>query len=1038
MAQYSLAVGQSRLYFRLLQPRQNPTALNDNIFAGGLQNTYAFHRIGTLEFLYSLPEFPDRHKRKSFDKIMLRADHKLSLLERIDRQMVVGDIVQHEEYGSGILRSGWEGFLQVEFPSGTKDFTDKDDLCLLPGKLEKSWRLFPSDEIEKRYKEAIAAIRDVFRDDFINADEKYDGEPSNYIGRKEYEKEKIDFVRSWLKDNLPKSNAGSQQLPDAEQLHAIATVNGLVQVVARAGSGKTATLVIRAYFMMKHCRVAPSAMLLLAFNRKAANEIRRRILLLLEPRAEFSIRAEIEKRGKEVQAGRRADWGEIEAEAVDSVASTFQAALPHVMTFHALAYAIVHPEESLLYNGAEVESQGLSKTFQRVIDDFLQDADCKNRIRELMLAHFREDWDRIVEGRYDQTKDELLKYRRSLPRESIGGEYVKSYGEKVIADFLFEHDISYKYERNYWWGGLNYRPDFTIFKTSRSGVIIEYFGLAGDPDYDEMSIEKRRYWRSKPDWELIEFSPADFRANGAEGFIDQLKRTLREQGLVLNRLSEDEIWIRVRDRAIDRFTSAAVGFVGRCRKRSLSSRDLGSLIDAHEPLSLVESIFLDLVHDLYAAYLQRLVSTGEEDFDGLLQRAASAVSSGRTRFERKTGGGDLRKICYAFVDEFQDFSDLFYRLLQSVRQENPGIQLFCVGDDWQAINGFAGSDLRFFSDFERWIGKFKKLYISTNYRSSRSIVDVGNALMRGHGKPAVANSKEIGSVFLVDVAQFEPALIEKKRHPGDVITPIASRIVSKALTEGKEVVLLCRRNGMPWFINFQEHGQGGKGLFSYLELLRSFFSKAHAEDISISTVHKYKGLEKPVVIVMDAVARSYPLIHPDWAFSRILGDSPESIAREERRLLYVALTRAIDKLFIVTERQSFSPFIEEMAETMRLNKIDWGKFPAVKSKSMRLLVQIGNQEGRGTSPTYAIKDQLRASGYQWQNTGSTGWTKGFQADGFDISLIQREVWASAADGIEVRILDESDCVVARFVVDAGTWVCAFDNLVSVQAADDVA
>ena len=110
---------------------------------------------------------------------MLRADYKLSLLERIDRQMVVGDIVLHEAYGSGILRSGWEGLLQVEFPSGTVSFTDKDGLCLLPGKLEKSWKLFPSDEIEKRYKVAIEAIRNAFRDNFINADEVYDGEPSN-------------------------------------------------------------------------------------------------------------------------------------------------------------------------------------------------------------------------------------------------------------------------------------------------------------------------------------------------------------------------------------------------------------------------------------------------------------------------------------------------------------------------------------------------------------------------------------------------------------------------------------------------------------------------------------------------------------------------------------------------------------------------------------------------------------------------------------------------------------------------------------------
>ena len=969
---------------------------------------------------------------------MLRADHKLSLLDRVDRQMVVGDLVAHEAYGVGTLRSGWEGFLQVEFQSGTVHFTDQDGLCLLPGKSENYWTLFPSDQIEKRYAEAIATIRKAIREDFIIADEIYEGDPSNYVGRKEFEDEKTRFVQSWLKNNLPKTSVGTLQLPDAEQLIAIATVNGHVQVIARAGSGKTATLVIRAYFMMKHCRVDPNAMLLLAFNRKAANEIRRRILILMEPMAESSIKAELERRGSKAQSGRRIDWGEIEVDVVDSVAKSLRVALPHVMTFHALAYAIVHPEESLLYNGAEGESQGLSKAFQQVIDDHLQSPDFKSRIRELMLAHFKEDWDRIVAGRYDQTKDELLRYRRSLPRESIGGDYVKSYGEKLIADFLFEHDISYKYERNHWWGEVNYRPDFTIFKTPKSGVVVEYFGLAGDPDYDEMSSDKRRYWRSKPNWDLVEFSPADIRESGAEGFANRLKASLQEHGIPCIRLSEDEIWQRVRDRAIDRFTNASIGFVGRCRKQSLSPQDLRALIDSYQPLSSVESMFLDLVHVLYAAYLDRLVATGEEDFDGLMQRAASVVLSGRTRFERKSGGGDLRNIRYAFIDEFQDFSDLFYRLLGSIRSANNAVQLFCVGDDWQAINGFAGSDLRFFADFERWIGKCKKLHISTNYRSSRSIVEVGNALMSGQGKPAVPHLKEAGSVYLIDTTQFEPSLIEKQRHPGDVITPITSRIVSNSLTEGKDVVLLCRRNGMPWFINFREHGQGeSRGLSSYLDLLRSLFSKGLSDCITISTAHKFKGLEKPVVVVMDAVARSYPLIHPDWAFSRILGDSPEKIAKEERRLFYVALTRAVDKLFIITERQSISPFIEEMSKGIRLARLDWSQYPAIKSKSARLLVQVGNQEGRGISPTYAIKDQLKASGYQWQSTGWTGWTKGFQAVGFEISRIQQEVWASAADGIEVRILDETECLVAKYFVDAGNWICVADNFASLQVSDDL-
>lgn len=97
-------------------------------------------------------------------------------------------------------------------------------------------------------------------------------------------------------------------------------------------------------------------------------------------------------------------------------------------------------------------------------------------------------------------------------------------------------------------------------------------------------------------------------------------------------------------------------------------------------------------------------------------------------------------------------------------------------------------------------------------------------------------------------------------------------------------------------------GDQGKGKGGYIELIRSLFPKSVSDRITISTAHSYKGLEKPTVIVMDAVARSYPLIHPDWVFSRVLGDSLEKIICEERRLLYVAMTRAAEKLVITTDK----------------------------------------------------------------------------------------------------------------------------------------
>lgn len=889
-------------------------------------------------------------------------------------------------------------------------------------------------QAKARREALLRQLRNLFVSDYLGAEKFYEDECSQVIPADEFQRERTAFVRSWLAKNAGGKRAHSA---DDEQLAAIATVNGHVQVTARAGSGKTTTLVYRAFFLMKHCGVSPNEMLLLAFNRKAALEMRRRLLALFDPTAESAVSGEIKRRQSDQSGSRSRNRRDgIEAQAVDAVAAERNTRLPHVMTFHALAYAIVHPEESLLYDDSEGEGLGLSRAFQFVVDDHLQMPEYRGKIRELMLAHFREDWDRIVEGCYDQSREELLRFRRSLPTESLGGDYLKSYGEKVIADFLFEHDVAYKYERNHWWSGINYRPDFTIFRTPKSGVIIEYFGLKGDADYDEMSEDKRRYWEGKRDWSLIEFSPRDITKGTLESFRARLRHELETNNIRCEPLSEEEIWHRVRERAIDRFTSAMVGFVGRCRKRSLTPSGLRALIDSYTSLSSVEEMFLELGHTLYAAYLTRLAATGEDDFDGLMQRAAASVDSGSVLFERKSGGGDLSKLRHIFIDEFQDFSDLFYRLLSAIFKSNPSVELFCVGDDWQAINGFAGSDLRFFENFEEYVGTAQRLNISTNYRSHRAIVSIGNALMDGFGVKAQAHRSEPGRVLLSDLQEFEPFLTEKQRHPGDAITPAVLRVVNRALADGLDVVLLCRRNGLPWFVNYQESDiSRGRGLDRYLELLRSFFPKGLKERITISTAHKYKGLEKPMVIVLDAVARSYPLIHPDWVFSRILGDSPETIAREERRLFYVALTRAIDSLVIFTEQRTKSPFLEDLERKQVARKISWDEFPPVRGATTRLVVKVGNQDGRGGAPTFAIKDYLKAAGYQWQNKGWPAWAKSYPAEGFAVNALESELWAAEADGIEVRILDDTESVIAHYSIDGGNWRCWLDQLDSLNLGE---
>jgi DNA helicase IV len=690
-------------------------------------------------------------------------------------------------------------------------------------------------------------LKNHFDQYFPNSHSFYQAKCTEHISFKDYQVQKSNFVQSWVQQHLNSTT-------DIEQAAAIGTIENHVQVVARAGSGKTSTLVNRALFLQKHCGVAPDEMLLLAFNRKAAEEIQERLT------------------------------------------SKLKSSIPHVMTFHALAYALVHPEETILFDEPDGE-QGKSLTVQdNIINEYIRnkalDPLLHEEIRTLMMAHFREDWERIVlnENNKSSKNTQMLHYLRLLPSEGLDGKHYKSFGEKVIANFLFEHDIPYKYERNFWWNEINYHPDFTI--GDNQGIIIEYFGIEGNPEYDAMSAKKRHYWQNKPNWHLLEFFPRDFKPDGEKGFCALFKQSLEDNGIVCKRLSEEEIWQRIKDNTINHFTKVVAQFIQRCRKLSLTSAELVKKIDSHECISDVEQRFLKIANKFYQSYLEHLKATGKDDFDGLMQKAAEVVASGQTVFRRKSGTGDLKRIQYMMIDEYQDFSDLFYRLIKAVREQNPQANFFCVGDDWQAINGFAGSDLRFYQDFEQFFQPSGKLNISTNYRSASSIVEIGNTLMQGLGVSARANKSDIGKVEIVDLGIFQPTHKEEEEHRGDILTPAILRLVNKVINEGKEVVLLSRKNSLnslPWYVNYakiRNLPRNGK-LENFLKLLRFHLPEDLQHKLTISTAHKYKGLEKKVVIVLDAVPRCYPLLHPDLMFTRIFGDTIERVVEEERQVKYL-------------------------------------------------------------------------------------------------------------------------------------------------------
>jgi len=799
-----------------------------------------------------------------------------------------------------------------------------------------------------RKKALFRRLKDAFQRDFLSADRILAADPdAELISSKEYADIKNQFVREW-------TDKGLKQPLDFEQATAVTAIGGDIQVIARAGSGKTRTLVTRAIFLQKHCQVSPREILLLAFNKKAAEEVKGKLAKVL---------------GQD---------------------------LPHVMTFHALAYALVHPDEALLYDDAQSDQFGLSREVQEVIDEHIRSEDYGNRIRDLMLAHFREEWEHIVAGGFQLTMEEFLSHRRALPRQSLNGDYVKSFGERVIANALFEHGIEYRYERNFRWNGVNYRPDFTIFTGNRAGVIIEYFGLKGDPDYDEMSEAKHKFWAGRDGWKFLEFSPQDLAENGVDPFVQVLLQKLQEVGISWRRRSEEEIWELIRERALDDFTFAMRTFIGRCRKRNLNPYALESMVSRHKVCSKAEELFLEVGISIYRGYLKSLAAGEREDFDGLVWRSVTLVREGQTRFARDKGRerGDLAKLKFVMIDEFQDFSEMFFKLMNAIRSVNPAANFFCVGDDWQAINGFAGSELRFFKDFSRYFQDISQCYISNNYRSPVSVVEFGNALMFGKGKAAKSANDDSGWIRLCKLDEFKPIAIEQARHNGDEITPAVLRLIKSFLDRGLDVVMLSRRNGLPWYVTYKEtKGSAHKGILRFVEHIRSFLPEEDRGRVTGSTTHSYKGGEKSAVIVLDAVKRSYPLIHPNWVFLRVFGDNVDGIEDEERRLFYVAITRAKDSLALVTETLTESPFLADIRRHAPLNPLSWSDLSPVPSiDGARLEIKVFG--------AFNVKNQLKGLKYRYERSGSY-WYKSEAAGGFSFDVLLDQTWANNVKRIEV-------------------------------------
>ena len=321
-----------------------------------------------------------------------------------------------------------------------------------------------------------------------------------------------------------------------------------------------------------------------------------------------------------------------------------------------------------------------------------------------------------------------------------------------------------------------------------------------------------------------------------------------------------------------------IQFIQKAKKARMGFEEIEKKIDNFE-----SKHFLKLANRIYKEYSECLEKDNYLDFDDLLMEAIETIE--KTKGECKVKGIKLNDLKYLLIDEYQDFSGLFYDLIQAIRKHNPEIKLFCVGDGHQAINGFAGSDLKYFNNFTEYFDNSGVARLLTNYRSKKEIIDCGNRFMLEE-KNFNYQDNAGGEVVVRYVGG---------NNSVNGYLKLCAEIIKS--NPNKSVAILHRKN---------EINNITLELF-YKRLIK--FSNVRNR-ITISTIHKFKGREAAIVIILQATKKLFPLIHPYNDLFKIFGQSDQDILDEEKRLFYVAITRAKEKLFILTERGGESEYLK--------------------------------------------------------------------------------------------------------------------------------
>lgn len=548
---------------------------------------------------------------------------------------------------------------------------------------------------------------------------------------------------------------------NAEQRQAVVRTNDRNLILAAAGTGKTSVIVAKALYLLKSGAAQPKDILIMAYNRAAADEIKER-LNACAARAGIDgsevnantfhalgrsvlVRCKVPARVSSLVKDKDLDqW-------LDAWFYTYLKQDPNnSYDFVALFMSAILHDQILEEHTFNSEHSGRSK-YSDYIDYIKASKDSKLRERDahadLADSLVRGNKDGLAQGASEESSDyePLLQAPPELYR-TLHNEQVKSRQEAYIANWLAINGIPYTYEDDYITKvrlepGFDYTPTFHIFRPHSSDSDNDVVQVDNTPIYLEC------YDFNREDVEGINVFHGD---NKAAKILALRKRKLhQENGTILLEVFAPQVDKQAIDQALEEHMKSVDIPLSPCSPEVLLAQILGNksykelrdllkrclqitrefnysyddLLQRYQAVGLrYAKKYATFFAKLAADYKAQLDAQEEIDFCDMIIQATKLVADGRFPDSWR----------YILVDEFQDISSTRLKLLQQLVQRDPRCVLTCVGDDWQAIYHFVGGILDATIHFENYFGAYTLTSLVQTYRYPKSIALTAGAFVQNN------------------------------------------------------------------------------------------------------------------------------------------------------------------------------------------------------------------------------------------------------------------------------------------------------------------